>query len=86
MTARNTRHIKKGKDKTANVYRSPESAVCCGLCLNHAFARVCLAQGPPLWSSGQSSWLLTQRSWVRFLALPDFLGSSGSGTGSTQPL
>jgi hypothetical protein len=27
---------------------------------------------PPLWSSGQSSWLLTQRSRVRFLALPDF--------------
>jgi hypothetical protein len=42
--------------------------------------------GPPLWSSGQSSWLLTQRSRVRFSALPDFLGSSGSGTGPTQPL
>jgi hypothetical protein len=41
--------------------------------------------GPPLWSSGQSSWLLTQRSRVRFSALPDFLRSSGSGTGSTQP-
>jgi hypothetical protein len=24
-------------------------------------------------------------SWVRFLSLPDFLRSSGSGTGSTQP-
>jgi hypothetical protein len=36
---------------------------------------------PPLWSSVQSSWLLTQRSWARFLALPDFLCSSGSGTG-----
>jgi hypothetical protein len=23
--------------------------------------------------------------WVRFPALPDFLRSSGSGTGSTQP-
>jgi hypothetical protein len=33
---------------------------------------------PPLWSSGQ-------RSRIRFLALPDFLRSSGSGTGSTQP-
>ena len=32
---------------------------------------------PPLWSSGQSR--------VRFPALPDFLSSSGSGTGSTQP-
>jgi hypothetical protein len=26
------------------------------------------------------------RSWVRFPALPDFLSTSGSGTGSTQPL
>jgi hypothetical protein len=41
---------------------------------------------PPLLPGGQSSWLLTQRSRVRFPALPDFLNSSGSGTGSTQPL
>jgi hypothetical protein len=40
---------------------------------------------PPLRSNGQSSWLQIQRSWVRFPALPDFLRSSGSGTGSTQP-
>jgi hypothetical protein len=40
----------------------------------------------PLWSSGQSSWLLTQRSHVRFPALPGFLSTNGSGTGSTQPL
>jgi hypothetical protein len=40
---------------------------------------------PPLWSSGQSSWLQIQRSWVQFPPLPDFLRSSGSGTGSTQP-
>jgi hypothetical protein len=33
---------------------------------------------PPLWSSGQSFWLQIQR-------LPDFLRSSGSGTGFTQP-
>jgi hypothetical protein len=39
----------------------------------------------PLWSSGQSSWLQIQRSLVSFPALPDFLRSSGSGTGSTQP-
>ena len=39
----------------------------------------------PLWSSGQSFWLQIQRSRVRFPALPDFLSSSGSGTGSTQP-
>ena len=39
---------------------------------------------PPLWSSGQSFWLQIQIR-VRFPALPDFLSSSGSGTGSTQP-
>jgi hypothetical protein len=38
-----------------------------------------------LWSSGQSSWLHIQRSWVQFPALQDFLRSSGSGTESTQP-
>jgi hypothetical protein len=38
-----------------------------------------------LWSSGQSSWLQVQRSLIRFPALPDFLRSSGSGKGSTQP-
>ena len=36
-------------------------------------------------ASGQSFWLQIQRSRVRFPALPDFLSSSGSGTGSTQP-
>ena len=40
---------------------------------------------PPLWSGGQSFWLQIQRSRLRFPALPDFLTSSGSGTGSTQP-
>jgi hypothetical protein len=35
--------------------------------------------------SGQSSWLLNQRFRVRFPELPNFLSSSGSGTGSTQP-
>ena len=39
----------------------------------------------PLWSSGQSFWLQIQRSRVRSAAIPDFLSSSGSGTGSTQP-
>ena len=39
--------------------------------------------GTPLWSSGQSFWLQIQRSRVRLPALPDFLSSSGSGTGST---
>jgi hypothetical protein len=41
---------------------------------------------PLLWSSGQSSWLQIQGSRIRFPGLPDFLRSSGSGTGSTQPL
>jgi hypothetical protein len=40
---------------------------------------------PPLWSSGQSFWPQFQRSRVRYPALPDFLRSKGSGTGSTQP-
>jgi hypothetical protein len=33
----------------------------------------------------KSFWLQIQRSRVRFSALPDFLTSRGSGTGSTQP-
>jgi hypothetical protein len=49
-----------------------------------SLGRHCLLR-PPLWSSGQSSWLQIQRSRIRFRALPDFLRSSGSGTGSTQP-
>jgi hypothetical protein len=36
---------------------------------------------PPLWSSGQNSWQLTQTSRVRLPAFPDFLSSSGSGSG-----
>jgi hypothetical protein len=40
---------------------------------------------PPPWSIGQSSWLQIQRSRVRIPALPHFLRSGGSGTGSTQP-
>jgi hypothetical protein len=36
---------------------------------------LCTFFGPPLWSSGQSSWLQTQRSRVRFPTLPDFLSS-----------
>jgi hypothetical protein len=36
---------------------------------------------PPMWSSGQTSWLQIQRSWVWFPALSDFLRSSGCGQG-----
>jgi hypothetical protein len=48
-----------------------------------------MASWLPLWSSGlvsgQSSWLQIQMSQVWFLVLPDFLKSSGSGTGPTEP-
>jgi hypothetical protein len=47
--------------------------------------KLLMGKGPPLWFSGQSSSLHIQRSRVRFPALPDFMSSSGSGTGSTQP-
>ena len=44
-----------------------------------------IVAGPPLWSSCQSFWLQIQRSRVRSPTPPDFLSSTGSGTGSTQP-
>jgi hypothetical protein len=40
---------------------------------------------PPLWSSGQEFLATDPEARVRFPALPDFLRSSESGTGSTQP-
>jgi hypothetical protein len=40
---------------------------------------------PPLWSSCQSFWVQIQRYGFDSRELPDFLRSSGSGTGSTQP-
>jgi hypothetical protein len=36
-------------------------------------------------TSVSHSWLQIQRSWVRFLVLPDFLRSKGSGIGSAKP-
>jgi hypothetical protein len=36
-------------------------------------------------ADAMGSWIQIQRSRIRFPALPDFLRSSGSGTGSTQP-
>jgi hypothetical protein len=53
--------------------------------LGEAITRKTKMDGPPLWSSGQSSRLQIQRYRVRFPALPDFLKSCGYGTGSTQP-
>jgi hypothetical protein len=46
--------------------------------------RLFLDLQPPLWSRGQSSWLQIEESGFDS-RLPDFLRSSGSGTGSTQP-
>jgi hypothetical protein len=51
-------------------------------CILHSIPLSC---GPTLFSGGQGYWLEIKRSRVRFPALPDFLGTSGSGTGSTQP-
>jgi hypothetical protein len=44
----------------------------------------CKERRTPLWSSGQSSWLQIQRSGFDSRSYK-FLGSSGSGMGSTQP-
>jgi hypothetical protein len=54
------------------------------VCL-HGLLRGYLYSFMPLWPTGQSSWLLTQRSWVPFPSLPKFVHSNGSGTGFTQP-
>jgi O-antigen ligase len=40
---------------------------------------------PYIFISASGVWLQIQRSRIRFPALPNFLRSSGSGTGSTQP-
>jgi hypothetical protein len=42
-----------------------------------------LSYRPPLWSSGQSSWLQIQRFRVRFPALPGLQKISGPETEST---
>jgi hypothetical protein len=44
----------------------------------HAF------HGPPLWSSGEGSWLQIQRYRIRFPARPHFLRNSESRTASSQ--
>jgi hypothetical protein len=47
----------------------------CGHCKKtpRFLVRMCIIPRPPLWSSGQSSWLLTQGYRVRFRALPDWV-------------
>jgi hypothetical protein len=52
----------------------------------HGLLRPAYRTRPPLWCSGQASWLQIQGSRVQLPALPDSLWSSGSGTGSTRPL
>jgi len=64
-----------------------EDGRCAERCLNKycIFPKYTFLVVLSLWSSGQSFWLQIQRSRVRYPALPDFLSSSESGTGSTQP-
>ena len=71
----------------ASVLLQRESHCRCSIApfLFGAFFIFIVKRGPPLWSSGRSFWLQIQRSRVRFPALPYFLSSGGSGTGSTQP-
>jgi hypothetical protein len=75
VTKRQKRSRKQINGKFSNISSSNENK----------FKQICLSLEHPLWSSGQSSWLQILRSRVRFPALPDFLRSLGSGTGSTQP-
>jgi hypothetical protein len=55
------------------------------VCQQVQFAKLLNGFRPPLWASGQTFWLQIQRSRIRFPALPDFLKSRGSETGSTLP-
>jgi hypothetical protein len=51
----------------------------------YLFLNVRCHDWPTLWSSDHNSWLQIHRIRVPFSELPDFLRSSGFGTGSTQP-
>jgi hypothetical protein len=59
----------------------------CGLAVHNVIAGVTKIFSKAFITAlvAQSFWLQIQRSQVRFPVLPDFLSSSGSGTGSTQP-
>jgi hypothetical protein len=63
-------------------------ASCCAItpfCCQLLFSVLIRINGPLLWSSGQEFLAADPEVLVRFPALPDFLRSSGSGTGFTQP-
>jgi hypothetical protein len=71
------------------VVRAPGyiTEMCCVSCdIRTQFIYVYVEESrPPLLSSGQEFLATDSEVRVRFLALPHFLSSSGSGTGSTQP-
>jgi hypothetical protein len=76
-------HFQVGRDETSVIlFRTTSSHPC------DKFITIKITYwiSMPLWSSGQSSWLQIKRFRVWFPALPHFLRSSGSGTGSTQLL
>jgi hypothetical protein len=66
-------------DWEGDSWRTEEIIIC-----DVPYLRHCVYDRPPLWPSGQSSWLQTQRCLVRLPALPDFLRNNGSGMVSTQ--
>jgi hypothetical protein len=61
-----------------------DKSTCVLYAISRSFVDCLNYTSPPLWSGGHSSWLQTQRFRVRFSALPDFLRSSGSGTGINE--
>jgi hypothetical protein len=69
---------------TLNKYLNVECRLYFTETLRVVFLMYTCRSRPPLWSSGQSSWLQIQRFRVRFPALSDFLRRNGSGKGSTQ--
>ena len=89
--------LEKGKNRSPTGIRTPDNPARRAVAIPTALVTFIVTQSskafrltfvkvrPPLWSSGHNFWLQIQRSRVRFPALLDFLSSSGSGTGSTQP-
>jgi hypothetical protein len=78
--------VTKSKSKLCYERRSVEqslSMTSINLGLKTRFLLLSFSSWPPLWSSGQSSWL--QIWWPGFDSRQYQKKSSGSGTGSTQP-